>query len=142
MVLTIWLYALAMVTPTLSNSINNPSLEDDIQGYTGTFGYNTMLGKCDYMDNNGPRVLFYTLGFGLPLILIVACYSGIWRTTTLSSSTLDTSVWVILLFQSSVPAFPISTLIDWIHQVFTFIPQPTPPNNTTTKELRPRFFNS
>ena len=90
MVLTIWLYALVMVTPTLTTTLTIPA-QGKI-GYSGAFGYNPGLGKCDYMDSNGPRVLFYTIGFGLPLILIVVSYAGIWRTTTHSSSSLQPSV--------------------------------------------------
>ena len=90
MVLTIWLYALVMVTPTLTTTLTIPA-QGKI-GYSGAFGYNPGLGKCDYMDSNGPRVLFYTIGFGLPLILIVVSYAGIWRTTTHSSSSVQPSV--------------------------------------------------
>jgi hypothetical protein len=74
-VLGIWAYAFVMIIPTML-------------GKYGSFGYAKDLGKCDYILNDGvdPRVLFYSLGFGLPAILIIVSYFGIWRTTTKSSS--------------------------------------------------------
>ena len=86
MVFGIWFYALGMVTPTIS-------------GIYGNFGYNEYLGKCDYItkDDNTPRVVFYSLGFGLPLILIVVSYFG---TTIKSSLFLKPSLLVFLIGSS------------------------------------------
>ena len=65
----------------------------------GTFGYNVRLGKCDYLsdsearddwseedDKIHPRVLFLSVGFILPMIMIVVSYFTIWRTSIMSSS--------------------------------------------------------
>ena len=79
MVAGIWVYAFAMVAPTLSNTYG-------MSGY-GTFGYNEALGKCDY-DDDGFDDVFYSIGFCLPLILIVLSYFGIRRITLRSSSNL------------------------------------------------------
>ena len=92
MVCGIWVYALGMVAPTIS-------------GIYGTFGYNKDLGKCDYIsihkyDCGRPRQLFYSLGFGLPLILIVISYFGIWRTTIKSGLFLKPSSSVFLIGNS------------------------------------------
>ena len=76
MVLGIWVYALMMVIPTITEKY-------------GSFGYAADLGKCDYIiskDDVDPRMLFYTLGFGIPFILIVGSYFAIWRKTTRSFS--------------------------------------------------------
>ena len=77
---------LAMVVPTIS-------------GIYGNFGYNEYLGKCDYIteDDNTPRTIFYSLGFGLPLILIVVSYFGIWITTIKSGLFLKPSSSVSLI---------------------------------------------
>ena len=83
MVAGIWVYSLTMVSPTLSKTYDMP-------GY-GRFGYNEDLGKCGYDDVQGPRVLFYSIGFGVPLILIVVSYFGIWTITMKSSSSLKCS---------------------------------------------------
>ena len=89
MVFGIWVYALGMVTPTIS-------------GIYGNFGYNEYLGKGDYItkENNTPRVVFYSLGYGLPLILIVVSYFGIWRTTIRSYLILKPSSLVFLIGSS------------------------------------------
>ena len=74
--LGIWVYALLMVIPT-------------IMGKYGSFGYAADLGKCYVIiskDGVDPRRLLYTLGFGIPFILIVASYFAIWRMSTRSSS--------------------------------------------------------
>ena len=46
--------------------------------------------QCDYLNGGGesvsPRVLFLSIGFLLPLVMIVASYFTIWRTTIKSSS--------------------------------------------------------
>ena len=68
-------------------------------GTFGTFGYNVRLGKCDYLsdsearddwseedDKIRPRVLFLSVGFILPMIMIVVSYFTIWRTSIMSSS--------------------------------------------------------
>ena len=70
----IWFYAFLMVFPTIT-------------GDFGKFGYNERLQKCDYMDDEDDidedlRRLFYSIEFGLPFILIVVSYFGIWRKTT------------------------------------------------------------
>ena len=73
-----------------------------ISGIFGEFGYNEDLGRCVYItkDDNTPRVLFYSLGFGLPLILIVISYFGIWRTTIKSGLFLKPSSSVFLMGNS------------------------------------------
>ena len=74
-VIGIWVYAMVMVIPTATGSY-------------GAFDYAPLLGKCDYVDKNGvnPRYLFYSIGFGLPAIIIIVSYFIIWRTTLKSSS--------------------------------------------------------
>ena len=66
----------------------------------GTFGYNVRLGRCAYLSNSEagddwseedekihhPRVLFISVGFILPMIMIVVSYFTIWRTSIMSSS--------------------------------------------------------
>ena len=65
----------------------------------GTFGYNVRLGKCDYLsvsearddwseedEEIHPRVLFLSVGFILPMIMIVVSYFTIGRTSIMSSS--------------------------------------------------------
>ena len=46
--------------------------------------------QCDYLNGGGesvsPRVVFLSIGFLLPLVMIVASYFTIWRTTIKSSS--------------------------------------------------------
>ena len=100
-----WVYAAAMVAPTISKTLGSSQFLNfslGLPGY-GTFGYNKHRGKCDYMDDNddkddnddnGPRALFMSLGFGLPFILIVASYFGIWRTSILSGAILKPSGYV------------------------------------------------
>ena len=78
MVFAIWLYALLLVLPTSLN-------------WYGQFGYVTELGKCDYLSprHSGdlhPRKLAMSIGFLVPLVLIVFSYVTIWRTTIKSSS--------------------------------------------------------
>ena len=75
-VIGIWVYAFMMVLPTIC-------------GFHGEFGYNEDLGKCDYIEtetDDDPRLFFYSIGFGLPLILIVVSYYSIWRNATKLSS--------------------------------------------------------
>merc|ERR1739838_275201 len=76
MVVSIWVYAGIMVLPSL------PSIE-----LYGKFGYDKDFGKCDYMAKDGkdPKLLFWSLGFCLPLIIIVVSYLIIWRSSTQSS---------------------------------------------------------
>ena len=74
MVVGIWVYSFLMVLPTMMDKY-------------GHFGYADDLGKCDYItkDDVDPKLLFITVGFGFPLILIVVSYFVIWRTSTKSS---------------------------------------------------------
>ena len=74
-VVMIWVYALMMIIPTML-------------GQHGTFGFNEEMVKCGYVNKDGvdPKIVFYSIGFGLPAILIVASYFGIWMSTTKSSS--------------------------------------------------------
>ena len=73
-VVGIWVYALLMIIPT---SI----------GKYGTFDYDPVSGKCDYLANayGDPRYFLCIVGFGLPFILIAASYADIWRRATKSS---------------------------------------------------------
>ena len=70
----IWVYAFVMVIPTVA-------------GKYGTFQYSPESGKCDYLANDygDPRVFLFSVGFGLPFILIVVGNHGIWKLTTKSS---------------------------------------------------------
>ena len=62
-----------------------------MMGRYGSFGYTKELGKCDYIVKDGvdPKVLFYSLGFGIPAVMIILSYFGTWRTTLKSSSSLN-----------------------------------------------------
>ena len=73
MVIGIWVYSVVLVVPTLS-------------GWYGRFGYDSVLGKCDYLppqhqDHVHPRQLFLSIAFMVPLVLIGVSYLTIWRTT-------------------------------------------------------------
>ena len=71
----IWVYALAMVIPTIT-------------GKYGTFDYSPESGKCDYLaegDNVDPVYFLYSIGFGLPFVLILYSNIGMWKLTTDSS---------------------------------------------------------
>ena len=78
MVGEIWLYALLMVIPTISGNLGyNTGL--------GKFGNHSRLGKCEYIDGDFDvdlddhlRTIFYSFEFGVPFILIVVSYFGIW----------------------------------------------------------------
>ena len=74
-VVGIWVYALVMVMPTATGSY-------------GAFDYVSHLGKCEYIIKNevNPKYLFWSIGFGLPAIIIIVSYFIIWRTTLKSSS--------------------------------------------------------
>ena len=57
----------------------------------GQFGYDSLLGKCDYLppphqDLIHPRQLFLSVAFIVPLLLIGLSYLTIWRTTIRSNS--------------------------------------------------------
>ena len=77
MVLAIWVYAFILVLPTI------------LKGY-GEFGYDHILGKCDYINPDSyhvhPRQLFLGIGFSVPMVVILVSYFTIWRTTRKSSS--------------------------------------------------------
>ena len=77
MVICIWVYAIILVLPT------------SLQWY-GRFGYDSYLGKCDFLETEGtvihPRKLFLGAGFIVPFFLIVFSYFTIWRTSIRSSS--------------------------------------------------------
>ena len=67
------MYSLVLVLPTLSQ-------------WYGQFGYDSQLGKCDYLppshqENIHPRQLFLSVAFIVPLLLIGLSYLTIWRTT-------------------------------------------------------------
>ena len=86
MIFLIWAYPLGIVVPTISNTLGR-------QGY-GKFGYNQRLGKCDYMDDDGntSSIISYSLGFGLPFLMMIVSYFQIWRKTNKSISALNSSV--------------------------------------------------
>ena len=69
----IWLYALLMLFMPLI-------------GNFGHFGYSDRLRKCDYIEDPGVdenlRKCFYSIEFGVPLLLVVVSYFRIWRKTT------------------------------------------------------------
>ena len=75
MVVGIWVYALILVFPTMV-------------GKYGSFGFDEEEAKCDCIAKDGvdPRWILLSVGGGLPLILIIFSYYGIWRTVTKSSS--------------------------------------------------------
>ena len=78
MVLAIWLYSFLLVLPTILD-------------WHGSFGYAPELGKCDYLTPSvegavHPRMIYMSIGFLVPLLLIVFSYVTIWRTTIKSSS--------------------------------------------------------
>ena len=74
MVAVIWLYAFAMIAPTM-------------MGMYGTFGFDHKLGKCDFIPKDGrnPKVFFWSLGFGLPFFLIALSYAAICKMTKASA---------------------------------------------------------
>ena len=76
-VVCVWVYAIILVLPT------------SLKMY-GKFGYDPHLGKCDFIvtepDKIHPRVMFLSIGFIIPMIMIIVSYSTIWRTTVKSSS--------------------------------------------------------
>ena len=51
-------------------------------------------GKCDYIEKGevDPKYLFYSIGFGLPAIIIIVSYFIIWKTTLKSSSFLKVNL--------------------------------------------------
>jgi hypothetical protein len=68
----IWFYSFLMVIPSIT-------------GRFGSFGYNERLEKCDYIDEDIEwywRILFFSIELGLPFVLIVVSYFGIWRKST------------------------------------------------------------
>ena len=78
MVFAIWLYSFLLVLPTILH-------------WHGRFGYAPEQGKCDYLTPREegeihPRKIYMSIGFLIPLLLIVASYVTIWRTTIKSSS--------------------------------------------------------
>ena len=80
-VIGIWTYACAMIIPTI------------LMKY-GSFGYSKELGKCDYIEWDGidAKPLFWSIGFGLPALLIV--FSNIiliWQSIKKSSFLKDKS---------------------------------------------------
>ena len=89
--IAIWVYALLMIIPTML-------------GKYGSFGYSAHLGKCDYiqMDGVDARPLFFSVGFGLPAVIILFSYFLIWNSTTRSSSFLKLNSWV-RFFSLSIP---------------------------------------
>ena len=73
-VLGIWVYAFILILPSL---------------YMKSFGYNHQLGKCDYIHDEGqvdPMPIFFSVAFGIPALMIVLCYFGIWKTVHQSSN--------------------------------------------------------
>ena len=86
MVLAIWIYSFLLILPSILGTLKG----EYGAGY-GEFGYAKELGKCDYLspENEGdihPRNLYMSIGFLVPLLLIVISYITIWRTTIKSSS--------------------------------------------------------
>ena len=77
MVAAIWLYSFLLVLPTILT-------------WHGEFGFAEELGKCDYLKPSEghfhPRKLYMSIGFLVPLLLIVLSYLTIWRTSIKSSS--------------------------------------------------------
>ena len=70
----IWLYNLIMIITGL---------------FLDSFGYDPDLEKCDFLSEvkgTDPRKIFFPLGFGVPAVLIVFSYIGIWRTVHNSST--------------------------------------------------------
>ncbi|XP_023331522.1 protein trapped in endoderm-1 isoform X2 [Eurytemora carolleeae] len=78
-VLSIWVYAALLVSPSFFNIY-------------GQFGYNRKMGKCDFLElnENDPHVLFYTVGFLVPLCILLVSYAIIWRMSRESSKFLKT----------------------------------------------------
>ena len=76
MVAAIWLYSFLLVLPT-------------ILSWHGELGFAEELGKCDYLrpseGNFHPRKLYMSIGFLVPLLLIVLSYLTVWRTSIKSS---------------------------------------------------------
>ena len=76
-VAAIWLYSALLVLPT-------------VLSWHGEFGFAEELGKCDYLrPGEGtfhPRKLYMSIGFLVPLLLIVLSYLTFWRTSIKSSS--------------------------------------------------------
>ena len=79
----IWLYALLMVIPISF-------------GIFGTFEYNPCSGKCDYIDRDDERYYWFSIEFGLPCILIVASYTGIWKVARRSTRRVSLFLWVYI----------------------------------------------
>ena len=65
-----------------------------IPSYTerfGMFGYNRNVGKCDFIrrkdkDKANPHTVFYSIGFLVPLIIIIISYGRIFITTRKSAA--------------------------------------------------------
>ena len=76
MVAAIWLYAFVLVSVTwFGKHGDHPStgLANMLFSYPGHFGFDKQLGKCDYVATEGSsaKTTFWTIGFGIPLFLIV-----------------------------------------------------------------------
>ncbi|TRY76927.1 hypothetical protein TCAL_13052 [Tigriopus californicus] len=68
-VLAIWVYAAILVSIVLTEIY-------------GKFGYNCMIGKCDFLrvqpNRMDPHLVFYSIAFGIPCFVILISYSVIW----------------------------------------------------------------